>query len=122
MPHAQGLVVVLFSDCSRQEAVLVLAMVGQLHIQSEHTKMERYKVNDTETKMMVFNSKSKMENSKFTMNGNIIENVETYRLLGIIRNSKMTNNTKLVEERIQPARNTAYALIGAGLYGLNGLN
>ena len=40
----------------------------------------------------------KMENSKFTMNGNIIENVETYMHLGIIGNSKMTNNTKLMKK------------------------
>ena len=94
----------------------------QLHVQSEYTKKERYKVSDTKTKTMVFNSKSNMENSKFTMNGNIIENVETYKHLGIIRNSKMTNNTKLIEERIQLARNTAYALMGARLHGLNGVN
>ena len=32
------------------------------------------------------------------MNGNIIENVETYMHLGIIGNSKMTNNTKLMKK------------------------
>ena len=52
------------------------------------------------------------------MNGNVIENVETYKHL----NSKMLNNTKLIEEMIQSARKTAYALMGAGLHGLNGVN
>ena len=56
------------------------------------------------------------------MNGNVIENVETYKHLGIIRNSKMMNNTKLIEDMIQSARNTAYALMGAGLHGLDGVN
>ena len=56
------------------------------------------------------------------MNGNVIENVETYKHLGIIRNSKMMINTKLIKEMIQSARNTAYALMGAGLHGLNGVN
>lgn len=38
---------------------------------------------------MVFNSKPKMENSQFTINSTIIENVETEKHLGIIGNSKI---------------------------------
>ena len=37
-------------------------------------------------------------------------------------NSKSNDNAELITERIQLARNTAYSLMGAGLYGLNCVN
>ena len=58
----------------------------------------------------------------FLMNAKVIENVDTYKHLGLIRNSKSNDNAELVTKRIQLARNTAYSLIGAGLHGLNGVN
>ena len=56
------------------------------------------------------------------MNGKVIENVDTYKHLGLIRNSKSNDNAELITERIQLARKTAYFLIGTGLLGLNGAN
>ena len=53
------------------------------------------------------------------MNGKIIENVNSYRHLGLIRNPKLNDNVELITERIQLTRNTAYTLMGAGLHGLN---
>ena len=56
------------------------------------------------------------------MKGTDIENVNSYKHLGIIRKSKLSDNTELISERIQLTRSTAYALMGAGLHGLNGVN
>ena len=56
------------------------------------------------------------------MNGKVIDIVDTYKHLGLIRNSKLNDNAELITERIQLARNTANSLIGAGLHGLNGVN
>ena len=49
--------------------------------------------------------------------------MQRYKHLGIIReyNSKLSNEI-LIEERIKTARCTVYALMGAGLHGLNGVN
>ena len=60
------------------------------------------------------------------MNGNDIEVVNSYKHLGLTRKAKSNDNSNdnsdLITERIQLARSTAYALMGAGLHGLNGVN
>ena len=60
--------------------------------------------------------------SVFKMNGNDIEVVNSYKHLGLTRKAKFNDNSELITERIQLARSTAYALMGAGLHGLNGVN
>lgn len=93
----------------------------QLHVQSAFAHQERYLASDTKTKTMQFSSKVK-EPECFSMNDKKLENVNSYKHLGLIRDSSKTvNNTNLIEERIRSARNTAYALMGAGLHGLNGV-
>ena len=71
---------------------------------------------------MHFNAKNQSEKD-FTFNGKTLENVQRYKHLGIIRecNSKK-NNEILIEERMKTARCTVYALMGAGMHGLNGVN
>ena len=74
---------------------------------------------------MYFNAKNQSEKN-FTFNGKNLENVQRYKHLGIIRecNSKLSNEALIEEtlERIKMARCTVYALMGAGLHGLNGVN
>ena len=59
----------------------------------------------------------------FLLNETQLESVHSYKHLGLIResNNKLSNNL-LIEDRIKTARNTAYALMGAGFHGLNGIN
>lgn len=94
----------------------------QLYLQHSYANRERYKVSETKTKTMHFNGKNQSEKN-FTFNGKTLENVQRYKHLGIIRecNSKLSNEV-LIEERIKTARCTVYALMGAGLHGLNGVN
>ena len=59
----------------------------------------------------------------FLLNETQLESVHSYKHLGLIResNNKLSNNL-LIEDRIKTARNTAYALMGAGFHGLNRIN
>ena len=96
-------------------------MQCQLNGQGDYAGEERYTVSDTKTKTMIHNPRTKTE-TNFSMNGKEIENVNSYKHLGLVRKSKLNDNTELITERIQLARRTAYALMGAGLHGLNGVN
>ena len=60
---------------------------------------------------------------KFLLDETQLENVHSYNHSGLIRksNSKLSNNL-LIEDRKKTARNTAYAIMGAGFHGLNGIN
>ena len=89
---------------------------------STDANREKYKVSETKTKTMHFNAKNQSEKTS-TFNGKTLENVQRYKHLGIIRdrNSKLSNEI-LIEERIKTARCSVYALMGAGLHGLNGVN
>ena len=57
------------------------------------------------------------------MNGKELNTPTSATDLGIKRDTYSTFGVKeVVSERIQTARKTVYVLIGAGLYGLNGIN
>ena len=59
----------------------------------------------------------------FLLNDTELENVISYKHLGLIRESNSKSiNKQLIEDRIKTARNTAYALMGAGFHGINGVN
>ena len=93
-----------------------------LNIQWSYECQERYQISDTKTKTMQHNVKNQTDEI-FLLNETQLESVHSYKHLGLIResNSKLSNNL-LIEDRIKTARNTAYALTGAGFHGLNGIN
>ena len=98
------------------------ALQCQLNIQWSFACQERYQVSDTKTKTMQHNVKNQTD-EHVLLNDTELENVNSYKHLGLIResNSKSTNK-QLIEGRIKTARNTAYALMGAGFHGINGVN
>ena len=93
----------------------------QVNVQGDYAGEERYTVSYTKTKLMTYNQCTKVE-PIFSMNGKVIENVDTYTHLGLIRYSRSNDNAELITERIQLVRNTACSLMRAGLQGLNGVN
>ena len=94
----------------------------ELNIQWSYACQERYQISDTKTKTMQHNVKNQTDEI-FLLNETQLECVHSYKHLGLIResNNKLSNNL-LIEDRIKTARNTAYALMGAGFHGLNGIN
>ena len=94
----------------------------QLNIQWSFAGRERYQVRGTKTKTMQHNVKDQVE-VDFSFTDKKLENVQSYNYLGLIRESsnKLSNNLP-IEDRIKTTRNTAYALMGAGFHGLNGIN
>ncbi|MEW8546332.1 MAG: reverse transcriptase family protein [Candidatus Thiodiazotropha sp.] len=96
-------------------------MQCQLNVQGSYACEERYTVSETKTKVMCYNLSTR-EEPHFLLNGKDIETVNSYKHLGITRKSKINDNSELINERIQLARSTVYAMMGAGLHGLNGVN
>jgi hypothetical protein len=63
------------------------------------------------------------ENHTWNINGQNLERADTATHLGIKRDNKSKTGTKeVVADRIEILRRTVYALMGAGLHGLIGLN
>ena len=90
-----------------------------LNIQWSHACQE---ISDTKTKTMQHDVKNQTDEI-FLLDETQLESVHSYKHLGLIKesNSKLSNNL-LIEDRIKTARNTGFALMGAGFHGLNGIN
>ena len=62
-------------------------------------------------------------NQECILNGKVLGMATEYKHIGVTRYSNLkTANKCLIEERIKTAIRTAYALMGAGFHGYNGLN
>ena len=96
----------------------------QASIQEEYALKEHYSISETKTKLMNLNANN--VNSSYQdcfLNGKALGTAEEYKHIGVTRYSNLKIANKcLVEERITSARRTAYALMGAGFHGHNGLN
>ena len=97
-------------------------MLSELVIFSER---ERYKLYPQKSMVLPLCSKSSnnywKECSPWSMNDSSIEVSSQVKHLGIVRNSTPSPKDT-INDRIQTGRRATYALIGAGLHGLNGLN
>ena len=94
----------------------------QVKVQEEFAFKERYQINETKTKTMTKNAKKGTEDLCCVLNGETLGNASEYKHVGLLRHSDLKiANTKLIDDRLSTARRTAYALMGAGLHGGNGL-
>ena len=90
-----------------------------------YANAEHYNIHPTKSSVVLFNTKSDklqqywLENSPFSLNGTSLPMKKQMLHLGITRNTTSTSPT--VDERITTMRRTMYALMGSGLYGMNGL-
>ena len=88
-----------------------------LDTQMAHSNKLRYIISSHKSCVLQINSK---ENHTWNINGQNLERVDTATHLGIKRDNMSKTGTKeIVTDRIQMARRTVYALMGAGLHGLN---
>ena len=103
----------------------LLQLQALLELITTYANEEQYVIHPQKTVITPFNvaSKGQMEFLKsyplFETNGNTIPVVEEFTHLGIQRS--VTSPYVVVEARAETARKTFYALLGAGLHGLNGL-
>ena len=90
-----------------------------------YANAEHYNIHPTKSSVVLFNTKSDklqqywLENSPFSLNGTSLPMKKQMLHLGITRNTTSTSLT--VDERTTTTRRTMYALMGSGLYGMNGL-
>ena len=89
-----------------------------MHIAEHDAATKRYLFSESKTKIQVSSTKSPQ--IVVSLNGKPVDMSDEEIHLGIARRADLSNKST-VEMRIQTARRTAYALAGAGLYGLNGV-
>ena len=91
-----------------------------LNVQSEHANSNLYLVSQRKSSIVVMNGS---QNYEWTFNNENLFVSESATHLGIQRCSNITATlTETVENRIITASKTVFALMAAGLYGLNGVN
>jgi hypothetical protein len=85
-----------------------------------HENKLRYIISTHKSCVLQCNSK---ENHTWNINGHNLGRADTATHRGIKKDNKSKTGTKeVVADKIQIARRTVYALMGAGLHGLSGLN
>ncbi|KAK3105783.1 hypothetical protein FSP39_005674 [Pinctada imbricata] len=86
----------------------------------EATKKDRFRINASKCELVNFRTTTKqLAIPTVKYNSTNIEIVSSAKHLGIERNA---TNTPDVDSRIHLARKTAYALLGSGLHGKNGIS
>ena len=91
-----------------------------LNVCQSDADRERYLFGQAKTKNQIM-GKASNPNCQLQLNNKPIDNVQTHKHLGILRDTHPTNMTSTME-RIRTARGQVYSLMGAGLHGFNGLH
>ena len=91
-------------------------MQAAINIVNTYANEHHYGINPSKSATLSYNTQLQ---PSFYMNDSAIPYPEEYTHLGVVRNQ---SNLLNVDERIQIARRTAYALMGAGLHGKDGLS
>ena len=96
-----------------------------LTIAQTDAALERYQYSKAKSKVMVFGSTASVniwkEDPPWILRGNTLDVSAEETHLGLIRTPKDTV-TKLVQDNIKKARRSAYSLMSAGMYGINGVH
>ena len=91
-----------------------------LNIQMDHANKYRYIISDQKSCVLKIRDKTQFT---WTMNDKNLNMPSNATHLGIKRDTSSKFGVKQVlPDRIQTARKTVYTLMGAGLYGMNGIN
>ena len=95
-----------------------------MSVQQDYAGYERYSVGDTKTKVMYLKTpRDYLDIPCSTLNGKVLgKAIEQNHICVLSCSDVRTANTSLIENRITCVRRTAYALMGAGFHGCNGLN
>ena len=116
--HRIGTVNVSAPTCADDIAILSNShhdSQAAINIVDDYAASHRYTINASKSATVAFNS---FINVPLEIGNCEIPYAETAVHLGISRQSSNSNN---IDERIQAARRTTYALMGAGMHGRNGL-
>ncbi|CAG2255579.1 unnamed protein product [Mytilus edulis] len=96
------------------------AFDSMLDLQTFHANKYRYLISSQKSCVLNYRCADSFD---WSINGEILDTPENAVHLGIKRDKLSRLGTKeVVPGRIQLARQTVYSLMGAGLYGLNGVN
>ena len=90
-----------------------------LDIRTSHANSKRYLISEQKSSILTFNC---TKEHKWYLNNKEMSATNKVTHLGIERISTGNNRKELVQTRITTARRTVFALMGAGLHGLNGVN
>ena len=115
--------------CADDTCILTTSHLGAqtaLYLAESDARKERYEFSNNKTKVVLYNRHPRRspaeldETSPLLLNNTIINYSSQETHLGIER-TDTGKTTPTVKERVQKARRMAYAMMGAGMYGLNGV-
>ena len=90
-----------------------------------YSQKERYILHPQKSAVILVRSKHPLsfwkDISPWSLNDEEVQVVDSGKHLGVERNNQSTNKV-VIQERTMIGRRTTYALMGAGLHGLNGIN
>ena len=111
---------IMVADDLTLSASTVKGLQALVSIAENDSACQRYLFSNTKSKIQTA-GKDHASHVPITLNKHTLEmsNLETH--LGIQRTCDMSHSAT-INERIKVARRTVYALMGAGLYGLNGIS
>ena len=97
-----------------------------LNLCKHYADTERYKIHPQKSVLSCYNIDKEWlaflkENGNIRLGDESLQIVEKFTHLGIDRYTCHDASTKLIQDRIHLGRKTSYAMMGAGLYGVNGL-
>ena len=95
-----------------------LELQAMAHIASDEASIQRYQYSSSKSKVMLT---GKADSKPIEMNTRAVEysTIESHH--GIKRTNEAKTN-EAVQDRIKAAQRSAYALLGAGMYGMQGLH
>ncbi|XP_072049994.1 uncharacterized protein [Amphiura filiformis] len=112
--HKIGTINIPAPTCADDMAILAhhpCDIQAAIDLVGVYSKNHRYKINPTKSATLVYNTKVK---SPVELESSEIPYLEDYTHLGVLRNQANTVN---IDDRIQLARRSMYALMGAGMHG-----
>jgi hypothetical protein len=86
---------------------------------SNYANSERYINGIEKSEVMIMNRRPGSQQHEWSLNGQTMNIAKDYTHIGINRNDEKAS---LAEATIQKGRRMAYAMMGAGLHGVNGIN
>ena len=113
--------------CADDMALISSSLLGMqvmLDVAAQDASIEKYSFSEKKSKVLIVNSTTKVDTwndlEPLSLAGNPLEVVEKQEHLGIER--AILPSSHIAKGRISMARRALYAMMGAGMYGLNGIS
>ena len=110
------------STCADDTTLLapsIFKQQNQIDLMTVNADMYRYIIHPKKTKIMAINS---FEDPELYLRSDRVQVTDSLTILGVDYTADPKRQMETIHKHFNSARGTAYALMGAGLHGINGIN